>query len=582
MPSAESSTVAIKLIKERSRDVLVEGLDSTLAGMDHDEMVVFLADLILAMGADRDRLKDRLVDLLATKFGRRSEKSSANQLELFAEALRIVEGGTSSESRTDETGDGASDEPDPTVVASQLIDQTDAEVIALAAQQREQRKADRNARRAEQKLAQAQGEGDVPWPAGLPVREETLELPADQQCCDDCGDDLVIIGYETSWRMEYTTTTEVVVTYLPVAACKSHHGGPITVPVPPKPVDKGRMGFSLATYLLWLRITHNLPVRRIAEMMQAEGVPVTEQMIHTLICTTGERAKPLAAAILAEVQQATLVNLDDTPTDVHEGHRKRKRRKARVWIALGDELFAYFFATKTWKAEEAEQALGAITGTLQGDGYRGFPKYAKRHDLTLAGCMAHFRRKLKVAVKERDPRATLALALVQGLYRVEELARLQGLDADGRLALRQERSVPIMTALIAWAKDVQPTIVTGSPLGKAWTYLSNQSKPLQAYLSDGTISIDNNAAERGLRRHTIGRKLWLFFRGQAKLEHVARLMSIATTARLHGVDELAYLTWVLEQLARREWSPVAAKKLLPAAWLAMKEHQTKEVDTDEA
>ena len=174
-----------------------------------------------------------------------------------------------------------------------------------------------------------------------------------------------------------------------------------------------------------------------------------------------------------------------------------------------------------------------------------------------------------------------ALALLQGLYRVEDLTRLRGLDADARLAARQERSVSIMKTLISWATDVQPTIVTGSPLGEAWTYLSNQSKPLQANLSDGTISIDDNAAERGLRRHTIGRKPWLFFRGQAKLEHVARLMSIATTARLHGVDEFAYLTLVLEQLARREWSPVAARKHLPPAWLAMNEHQTKEVDSDE-
>lgn len=174
------------------------------------------------------------------------------------------------------------------------------------------------------------------------------------------------------------------------------------------------------------------------------------------------------------------------------------------------------------------------------------------------------------------------MALIQGLYNVEKLARMRGLDAEGRLALRQERSVPIMKALIDWAQKVEPTIEIKSPLGKGWTYLSNQLDPLQAYLSDGNISIDNNAAERGLRRHTIGRKLWLFFRGQAKLEHITRIMSIVTTARLHGVDELAYLTWVLEQLARRTWSPAAARKLLPDAWIAMNKKKAKKVDTDEA
>jgi hypothetical protein len=58
-------------------------------------------------------------------------------------------------------------------------------------------------------------------------------------------------------------------------------------------------------------------------------------------------------------------------------------------------------------------------------------------------------------------------------------------------------------------------------------------------------------------------------------------MSIVYTARLHKVDELAYLTWVLEELARREWSPAAAKQLLPAAWLAMQKHEAEEVDAGE-
>ncbi len=581
MPNPEPSKVAIQLIRERSRDALIEGLDTALTDMEHDEAVSFLADLLLTMGADRDHLRDRLAGLLATKFGRRSEKSSAEQLDLFAEALRVVQGSPAPGSPA--AGSADEPEPDPAAVAATIIEQTNAEVTALAAEQRAQRKAAREARRAAQQLEQDDAAGKpVPWPTHLPIRKVYLELPEALRICDDCEIERNIIGYEASWRLEHTTRTEVVVTYIPVAACAGHHGGPVTLPVPPKPVDGGRLGFSLAARLLWLRITHNLPVRRIAEMMQSEGAPVSESMIHTLICTTGERAKPLVEAIQAEVQKATLVNLDDTPTDVHEGHRRRKRRKARVWLALGDERFAYFFATSSWKAKEAEDALGPITGTLQGDGYKGFPRYAKANRLPLAGCMAHLRRKMRKAVDAKDPRATLPMALIQGLYKVEELARMQGLDADGRLALRQERSVPIMRALIAWAEEVEPTIETGSPLGKAWTYLSNQLGPLQAFLHDGSVSIDNNAAERGLRRHTIGRKLWLFFRGQAKLEHVTRIMSIATTARLHKIDEQAYLTWVLKQLARRTWSPAAARELLPDAWLAMQEQQAKEVDTDEA
>jgi len=579
MLAAESTSVSIALLKERSRNALIEGLGAALTDMGQEEAITFLADLLLAAGADRDHLKQRLASLLSRQFGRRSEKSSAEQIELFAQALRIVAG---DESSPEEAGDD--DGTSAPKTAAELIEQTNDEIKALAAAQREERAAARQARRETQKLDAAANKDAVPWPTHLPIREETLEVPVEHRDCDDCGAERQIIRYQTSWRLKYYSKVEVAVTHTPIVACGSHHGGPLAAPVPPKPVDKGQLGFSLAAHILWRRITHNLPVRRIAEMLQAEGAPVSEQMIHTLITTTGERCKPLVDAIHAAVREAALVNIDDTHTDVHEtqkGRRKRKRRRARVWLALGDERFAYFFATKTWKAQEVTAALGPISGVLQGDGYAGYPGYVAKHGSRQAGCMAHFRSKLRKAVSAHDPRATQAMALVGGLYRVEKLARLQELDADGRLSLRQQRSVPIMAELLDWAREVAPTIVKGSPLGKAWTYLDNQQKRLQVFLTDGSVSIDNNAAERGLRRHTIGRKLWLFFRDQDKLEHVARLMSVLTTARLHGIDELAYLEWVLKELARREWSAVAARELLPDAWRVARDKEAEELGSAE-
>jgi transposase len=585
MTNAETTALAIKLLQERSRDALLDGLGLASAQLGQDEMLAFMADLLLAAGADRDHIKARLVALLSARYGRSSEQASSAQLQLFAELLKRVAGETASPSPEPSDDQGPSDKPEPTpaAMAAKVIQQTNEEIASESVAQRVQRKAARDAILQAQRLAGEDGSGSaVPWPTHLPVREETLPIPDAELHCEDCGEERRVIRTETSWRMEYKTTAEVVVTRIPVLACASHHGGPVTLAVPPKPVDKGQMGFSLAARVLWLRTTHNLPVRRISEMMQAEGVPVTEEMTHTLICESGERLKPVAEAIHKEVQDAILVNLDDTPVDVLDdvvGKKERTTRKAHVWIAIGDERFAYFFATKSWKAAEAEKELGTIKGTLQGDGYKGFPKYAEGNAKQLAGCMAHLRRKLHKAVLAHDPRAVEAMALVQGLYRVEELSRLRNLDEDALLALRQERSVPIWNALIFWAKVVEPTIETGSTLGKAWTYLSNQRKPLEVFLNDGTVSIDNNAAERGLRRITIGRKLWLFFRDQTKLEHVTRLMSVATTARLHGVDELAYLTWLLEQVAIREWSAEAARKLLPAAWMALQKQPAEERGT---
>jgi len=446
--------------------------------------------------------------------------------------------------------------------------QTESEISSLVDEQRAAKERERALRRQAQKEARAQGGNVVSWPTNLPVREVVREVPAAMLDCDVCDDARNIIKYETSWQLVYTTTAEVLVTKTPVLACKNHHGGPVTEAVPPKPVDGGRMGFTLAARVLYLRYSQNIPVCRIVEMLNTDGVPVSEEMVHTLIRVTAKRAKPVVEALAEQVRAAKLVNLDDTPVTVLKTKGKRNRHKARVWLALGDGKWAWFFATKNWEAKEAEEHLGEITGTIQGDGYRGYPKFAQKQGIDLAGCWGHARRKLFKAVKAEDPRATEAMALVQGLYRVEKLARLRNLLPDDIVALRQERSAPLVDALGAWAEKVAPSIVKGSPLGKAWTYLNNQWMQLRVFLSNGHVSLTNDAAERGLRRITIGRKLWLFFQNDKNAAWAATLASLMATARLHGANELEYITWLLKQLARREWSPAAARNLLPDIWMA--------------
>ena len=140
----------------------------------------------------------------------------------------------------------------------------------------------------------------------------------------------------------------------------------------------------------------------------------------------------------------------------------------------------------------------------------------------------------------------------------------------------------LFRSVMEWAAEVAPSIELDSPLGKAWTYIVNQSERLQVFLRDGRVSLTNDSAERGLRRITIGRKLWLFFQNDVNAERAAALASLMATARLHGVDELKYIVWLLRELARREWSPDAATCLLPDAWLASQNEETKESCSVEA
>jgi hypothetical protein len=191
--------------------------------------------------------------------------------------------------------------------------------------------------------------------------------------------------------------------------------------------------------------------------------------------------------------------------------------------------------------------------------------------LGLAGCSGHARREFFKSVKAKDPRAGLAMALIQGMYWVEKLAKLRHLGPENIAALRKEPSAPLVEALKRWTEDVAPTIVSGSELGKAWTYLQNQWPYLIVFLTDGSVSLTNDAAERGLRRITIARKLWLFVQNNKNAEWAAVLANLVATARPYGANELDYITWLPRELARREWSNEAARGLLPDVWLAAQE-----------
>ena len=80
------------------------------------------------------------------------------------------------------------------------------------------------------------------------------------------------------------------------------------------------------------------------------------------------------------------------------------------------------------------------------------------------------------------------------------------------------------------------------------------------------MNIDNNAAERALKRVAIGRKNWLFAGHDAAAENHARLWSLIASCERHGVDPQRYLTSVLAKLPFM--SPHELGQFLPDVWKA--------------
>ena len=98
-------------------------------------------------------------------------------------------------------------------------------------------------------------------------------------------------------------------------------------------------------------------------------------------------------------------------------------------------------------------------------------------------------------------------------------------------------------------------------MAQAIGYMLNQWDALCIYTTQGFLNIDNNAAERALRRVGIGRKTGSSPAATRPPSGTATLYSLIASAERHGIDPQRYLTGVLARIASLPVSQL--EKLLP-------------------
>ena len=158
------------------------------------------------------------------------------------------------------------------------------------------------------------------------------------------------------------------------------------------------------------------------------------------------------------------------------------------------------------------------------------------------------------------------LARVASLYAIE--AEIRGHSAEYRRQIRQQRSRPIAEALHEWLLDHVERVSGTSDLAKAMRYAIRHWPGLVAFLDDGRIEMDTNVVERAIRPHTLVRKNALFAGSDGGARHWAIAMTLIQTAKLNGVEPMAWLTDVLERLVSARTRAHELHTLLPWNWQA--------------
>ncbi len=147
---------------------------------------------------------------------------------------------------------------------------------------------------------------------------------------------------------------------------------------------------------------------------------------------------------------------------------------------------------------------------------------------------------------------------------IRRLYAAEAEDTQDRLARRQSQSRPILEQIRLWLIEQQAQVLPRSPIAQAIGYTLNQWPALVIYTTDTRLSIDNNVAERALRRVAIGRKNWLFSGHDESAQNHAMLWSLIASAQRHDLDVQLYLRSVLAHLPGLP--PEELPNYLPDVW----------------
>jgi transposase len=491
---------------------------------------------------ERQRLELSLEKLRRLLFGRKSEKLAPRddglvQLELLEEAKRELE--------EEKAGEPIA-----------LGDEAETETIAY----------ERKKRRG----------GRKPILADLPRQRVVIDVDPELRVCPDCGEALGCIGEDIREELEYIPALLFVVEYvLKKYGCKSCQRGVVQERFPERPIKKGRPGPGLLAHILVSKYHDHLPLHRLEQIFSRHGLEISRKTLSDWVQAMGVALEPVVQAMKTELFASPLLQADETHVEVKHPEVEGKTHRGYVWTygIPGGEV-VYDFALSRSGAE-AKRFLSGYRGYLQSDAYSGYNALFLQGVNVHIGCWAHARRKIFEGRGEDPEIADLLLASIQKLYRIEREAKKEGLRGAALIERRRGQALPILERIRELIDSAASRHLPKSAIGEALAYVRREWEALVRYVEVPEAEIDNNAAERSMRRVVLGRKNWLFVGHPKAGPRVAVILSVIETCRRLGVEPYAYLREVIAELAR---APERAPELTPRAWL---ERRRRALETSE-
>jgi len=422
----------------------------------------------------------------------------------------------------------------------------------------------------------------------LPRIKVIWDFPGGGYCCPQCGVPFTRLGDHVTEQLDW----EVIVRL--AAHCRRRYRRacrcpvPVTVmaPGPPKAIGKGLLSNGFIALLLTERYAAGRSQNSLVTGLARHGAKVSPATLTGACAAAGALLAPLEQAITARSRDSWHLHADETSWQVFAPGEADGPARWWLWVFIGPDTTCFVMDPTRAGAVLARHAgIDAETGQLAGDGLRQLVISSDFYSVyTSAGkkasglvnlfCWAHIRRYF-VRAGDANP-AQLTYWAEAWLQRLKNLyaahaelmaawAAAPAQGAAGAAAARLEEARAAWDDALAAIDSARTKQMTApglqQPAKKALATLDREWDGLAAHRDYPMISLDNNAAERALRRPVVTRKNAYGSRDDDAARLAARIWTITATAEMASLNVLTYLTAYLDACGRNGSKPLKGPDL---------------------
>jgi transposase len=157
-------------------------------------------------------------------------------------------------------------------------------------------------------------------PAHLPRVQRILHCTPEQEICQGCGKETVVIGYDESERLDVEPAKYFVeVIKREKRACPGHEEhGVVAAPLPPQIIEKGLASNQVVIDTVVQKYCDHLPLYRQSAILKRDtGLELSRATLDGWVLKVGELLVPVVSAMRRELIGARYIQADETLSGLH-------------------------------------------------------------------------------------------------------------------------------------------------------------------------------------------------------------------------------------------------------------------------